>query len=1197
MATQKPKCGKCGRFHTGVCMEGPGACYACGKMGHFAKDCNSNVQEQKKVPARVFALSKAEADASPSVVSGNVLIAGIPAYVIVDSGATHSFASNMYVRKLGKPLDKVGAMYTVSLPSGKTMNSDQILRGCNILIDGRELFVDLVVLDMPDYEVILGMDWLSKYNANIDCKKKIVTFRPPGKDEFLFVGSTQKLRTPIISAMKARRLLDSGCMGYLASVVDIDLEEESKPENIPVVCDFLDVFPEDLPGLPPDREIEFVIDLIPGTAPISKSPYRMAPTELKELKVQLQELLDKGFIRPSFSPWGAPVLFVEKKDGTLRLCIDYRELNKVTIKNKYPLPRIDDLFDQLQGSSVFSKIDLRSGYHQLKIKDDDVQKTAFRTRYGHYEFLVMPFGLTNAPAAFMDLMNRVFKDYLDQFVIVFIDDILIYSRSMDEHVEHLRIVLDILKEKQLYAKFKKCEFWLDKVSFLGHVVSKDGISVDPGKVEAVSNWSQPTNVSEVRSFLGLAGYYRWFVEGFSRLASPLTNLTRKNVKFQWSDACVKSFVELKKRLITAPILAIPTGSGGMVVYSDASKSGLGCVLMQNGRVIAYASRQLKDYEKNYPTHDLELAAVVFALKIWRHYLYGERCEIYTDHKSLKYFFTQKELNMRQRRWLELVKDYDCAINYHPGKANVVADALSRKSSASVSMMKVIQEPLLLELQRLGIEIVPLGFCASILAMSIRPTLLESIKESQLTDKFTEQMKKKVESGIAVNFVKTSDDMLKFKNRLFVPKAGDLRREILREAHSTPYSVHPGTTKMYKDLKMHYWWPRMKKDVVEYVAQCLTCQQIKAEHQRPAGKLQPLDIPEWKWEHITMDFVVGLPRTREGHDSIWVIVDRLTKSAHFLPVHTTYKMDEYAKIYVKEIVRLHGVPVTIISDRDPKFTSSFWKSLHAALGTKLAFSTAFHPQTDGQSERTIQTLEDMLRACVFDFQKSWNVYLPLVEFSYNNSYHSSIGMAPYEALYGRKCRSPIHWDELGERKYLGPDLVQKTSEAIEKIRQRLLTAQSRQKSYADPRHRDVEFKVGDEVFLKVAPMKGVMRFGKKGKLSPRYVGPFEILETIGKVAYRVALPPALATIHNVFHVSMLKKYVADPSHKLNYEPLQLQQDLSYEEVPIKILATEKRELRNRKISLVKVLWRNHTVEEATWEREDEMRNKYPSLFGE
>ncbi|KAI3443800.1 hypothetical protein Pfo_000465 [Paulownia fortunei] len=572
-----------------------------------------------------------------------------------------------------------------------------------------------------NFEVILGMDWLTKYHATIDCNKKIVIFQPPGEEQFMFNGISFSRSLPIISALKAQKMLNKGCVGYLASVLDTSVEAQLKPENVDVVQEFVEVFPDDLPGLPPNREIEFVIDVMPGTTSISKAPYRMAPNRI-----------ERGFIRPSYSPWGAPVLFVKKKDGTLRLCIDYRELNKITVKNKYPLPRIDDLFDQLQGASVFSKIDLRSGYHQLKIKEEDIPKTAFRTRYGHYEFLVMPFGLTNAPAAFMDLMNRVFKQYLDKFVIVFIDDILIYSRDKEEHKEHLKIVLQVLKEKQLYAKFKKCEFWLEQVVFLGHVVSKDGISVDPSKVEAVIKWPTPTNVSEVRSFLGLAGYYRRFVQGFSKIATPMTMLTRKNVKFLWTNACERSFEELKQKLTTAPVLTIPTGIGGFVVYSDASKNGLGAVLMQNGKVIAYASRQLKEYEKNYPTHDLELAAVVFALKIWRHYLYGEKCEIYTDHKSLKYFFTQKELNMRQRRWLELVKDYDCVINYHPGKANVVADALSRKSTSSLF---VIQKSILLDLQRLELEIVPKGKKCLLSALVLRPVLQDRIREGQKVDTF------------------------------------------------------------------------------------------------------------------------------------------------------------------------------------------------------------------------------------------------------------------------------------------------------------------------------------------------------------------------------------------------------------------------------------------------------------------------------
>ena len=388
----------------------------------------------------------------------------------------------------------------------------------------------------------------------------------------------------------------------------------------------------------------------------------------------------------------------------MRLCIDYRQLNKVTVRNKYPLPRIDDLFDQLQGAKVFSKIDLRSDYHQLKVKQEDIPKTAFLTRYGHYEFLVTPFGLTNALAAFMDVMNRMFKPYLDQFVIAFIDDILVYSKTQDEHEEHLRMVLQILREQKLYAKFKKCEFWLDEVMFWGHVISKDGIFVDPKKVEVVVNWPRPTNVSEIRSFLGLVGYYRRFIEGFSRKEGPLTRLTQKNAKFLWKDECEKSFQELKDRFVSAPVLTLPIGSGGFVIYSDASQKGLGCVLMQHGKVIAYASWLLKMYEQNYPTHDLELAVVVFALKIWRHYLYRETCEIYIDHKSLKYLFSKKELNMRQRRWIELLKDYDCTIHYHLGKANVVADALSRKSSGRVASIILRKRLFFEELKEITVEL-------------------------------------------------------------------------------------------------------------------------------------------------------------------------------------------------------------------------------------------------------------------------------------------------------------------------------------------------------------------------------------------------------------------------------------------------------------------------------------------------------------
>ena len=553
------------------------------------------IQSGIRTQAQVFSVTQQEADASPDVITGMISVYDHDAYALVDPGATHSFISVPFTERHQIESQPIDGRMVVSVPNGDTMISERIVPGSRLVIQNKDFPADLIVLSIHDFDIILGMDWLSKHRATLDCYKKevrLVCLEEPG---VIFRGIRREIAPSLINAMTASKMLRKGCQGYLAFIVD-RRQEGTRLEDIPIIKEFPDVFPDNISGLPPDREVEFTIDLIPETEPISIPPYRMAPAELRELKAQLEDLLSKGFIRPSISPWGAPVLFVKKKDGSLRLCIDYRQLNRVTIRNQYPLPRIDELFNQLQGSRVYSKIDLRSGYHQLRVQESDVPKTSFRTRYGHYEFLVMPFGLTNAPTAFMDLMNRVFQPYLDRFVIVFIDDILVYSGSSEEHSEHLRIVLQTLRERQLYAKLSKCQFWLDRVAFLGHVISAEGMSVDPQKIEAVVNWKPPKNVSEVKSFLGLAGYYRKFVEGFSKIAAPLTKLTRKDVKYDWVDACQKSFDELKGRLTSAPVLALPNGRDGFVVYSDASRQGLGCVLMQNDRVIAYASRQLKKHE-------------------------------------------------------------------------------------------------------------------------------------------------------------------------------------------------------------------------------------------------------------------------------------------------------------------------------------------------------------------------------------------------------------------------------------------------------------------------------------------------------------------------------------------------------------------------------------------------------------------------
>ncbi|GJX20283.1 putative nucleotidyltransferase, ribonuclease H [Tanacetum coccineum] len=616
----------------------------------------------------------------------------------------------------------------------------------------------------------------------------------------------------------------------------------------------------------------------------------MAPIELKELKDQLQELLERGFIRPSVSPWGAPVLFVKKKDGSMRLCIDYRELNKITIRNRYPLPRIDDLFDQLQGAKHFSKIDLRSGYHQLRVKEQDISKTAFRTRYGHYEFLVMPFGLTNAPVVFMDLMNRVFHEFLDKFVIVFIDDILVFSKSKEEHEEHLRTVLQILRQVEIIAKFSIVEFWLCK-------------------------WS---NVSEEGNTMGIG-------EASERVRSSMERRAREK-------ELLKS---LRQRLVSSPL----------------------SYFHLHGESDCLCSRPTKPLRLIYPTHDLELAAI--------------------------------------RRWLELLKDYDTNIQYHPGKANVVADALSRKSGMIAGIK--VEEEIIRDLERLDIELCVRGQNGFWASLRVEPNLISQIKAAQKDDGEIWAIIQNIDQQ--TEFRVDDDGILWQGTKLCVPEDPTLREALMTEAHSSPFSIHPGSTKMYHDLKQHFWWSGMKRDVATFVSKCLTCQQVKIEHQRASGLLQPLEIPVWKWDEISMDFVTGLPRTQRKHDAIWVVVDRLTKSAHFLPIRKDY----------------------------PK-----------AWGTRLKFSTAFHPETDGQSERTIQTLEDMLRSCALEWAGNWDDYICLVEFAYNNSWHASIKCAPFEMLYG----------------------IEVTNEkALAVAQEKLKEAQTRQKSYDDRHRRALEFQPG------------------------------------------------------------------------------------------------------------------------------------------
>nr|GEV94764.1 putative reverse transcriptase domain-containing protein [Tanacetum cinerariifolium] len=642
------KCTKCGKLghRTERCRTSKMSCYNCNEKGHRKRDCpklGRNGQGGNN-HGGVYQLGVVNVQEDPKVVTGTFLLNNHYATVLFDSGADRSFISTKFSTLIYiKPVE-IDTSYEVELADEdhdlsfqhKIVSTNNVLKGCTLNLLNHSFPIDLMVIELGSFDVIIGMDWLSKNDAAILCGEKKV--RIPLKNKVLIIeGDRNQSRLKIISCIKARKYIENGCELFLTQVTRT-MSKEKRVEDVPVIRNFLEVFLKDLPGLSSPRQVEFRIDLIPGATPVAHAPYHLAPSELKEIYEQLKELFEKGFIRPSSSPWGAPVLFIKKKDGSFRMCIDYRELNKLTIKNKYLLPRIDDLFDQLQGSSVYSKIDLRSGYHQLHIREEDIPITVFRTRYGHYEFQVMPFGLTNAPAVFMDLMNRVCKLYLDKFVIVFIDNILIYSKTKEEHGEHLKTILKLLKDKKLYSKFSKCGFWINSIQFLRHVIDSSGIHVDPAKIEAIKSWAVPTSPTEVRQFLGLAGYYRRFIKEFSLIAKPLTKLTQKNKPFVWGNNEEEAFQTLKRKLCSASILSLPDGSEDFVVYCDASLRGFGAVLMQHENVIAYASRQLWKNEENYTTHNLELGAanvVVDALSRKDKELIHVRALVVTVHNNLR----------------------------------------------------------------------------------------------------------------------------------------------------------------------------------------------------------------------------------------------------------------------------------------------------------------------------------------------------------------------------------------------------------------------------------------------------------------------------------------------------------------------------------------------------------------------------------
>ena len=857
--------------------------------------------------------------------------------------------------------------------------------------------------------------------------------------------------------------------------------------------------------------------------------------------------MTQGSFSRGKTAYGAPVLFQRKHDGSLRMCIDYRALNKITLKNKYPIPHIGDLFDQLGQARVFTKLDLRSGYYQVRIAEGDEPKTACVTRYGLFEFKVMPFGLTNAPATFCTLMNKVLQPFLDKFVVVYLDDIVVYSQGLAEHLEHLRQVFQALLDNELYVKREKCRFAVEEVDFLGHVIGKGRVRMDKAKVRAIAEWEPPTRIPELRSFLGLANYYRRFVKGYSDIATPLTDLLKKGRAWEWDVKCQEAFENLKAALIEEPVLALPDFAKPFEVHSDASDYAIGGVLMQDGHPIAFESRKLNDAERRYTVQEKEMTAVVHCLRTWRHYLLGAAFVVKTDNVATSYFQSQKKLSPKQARWQDFLAEFDYTLEYKPGRGNVVADALSRKATLAALVQTGSS---LLKRVRVGLHSDPQAL-----------QLLEFAKQGKSRRFWTED-------GL----------LYSTGRRLFVPRYDNLRRDIMKECHDSKWAGHPGVRRTLALASEAYFWPKMEGDIEAYVKTCLVCQQDKTEQQASAGLLQPLPIPERPWESVSMDFITSLP-VSEGCTNIMVVVDRLTKYGIFIPAPKELPAELAAKLFMKNVAKYWGLPQSIICDRDARFTSKFWKELFKLMGSEIHMSTALHPQTDGQTERVNSVLEMYLRHYVSANQRDWAKLLDVAQFSYNLQRSESTQRSPFELVMGQQPMAP-HTIATG---YTGNSpaaykFAKSWQEQADIARAYLAKAAERMKKHADKKRTDREFQVGDLVMLKTSYLVRGTSYHKT-TLQRRYDGPFPVVKRVGKVAYKLELPPEIK-FHPVFHVSLLKPYYQDHEDpgRMQTKRAPFACKASYDKEVQEVLA-QRTVGRDREYL---IHWKGHPQSESSWE---------------
>lgn len=1108
---------------------------------------------------------------SPKTMKMQGHINSAPVTVMIDPGATHNFISAATVERLGLTVEGERE-FSVSLGNGAKVTGKGCCRAVPLGIQGVLVREDFLPLELGNSDLILGVLWLEKLGeVTTNWKQQSMSFMVDGK-RVKWRGDPSMSRTQVSLKAMIRALRKEGG-GLLIEMNQLDGvgdgEKGGGETELPaaisgVLEEYKQVF--EMPtGLPPHRAIEHSIVLKEGTDPVSVRPYRYPQFQKTEIEKLIQEMLAAGIIRPSTSPFSSPVLLVKKKDGSWRFCVDYRALNRATVPDKYPIPVIDELLDELHGSTIFTKLDLKSGYHQIRVKPGDTPKTAFRTHEGHYEFMVMPFGLTNAPATFQSLMNEVFRPYLRKFVLVFFDDILVYSSNETDHVQHLSLVLRMLAEHQLYANSKKCEFGRKEVAYLGHKISAQGVAVDEEKVQAMVAWPTPKNLKGLRGFLGLTGYYRKFVEGYGRIAAPLTELLKKD-QFVWGEKAEESFQALKRAMTTVPVLALPDFSRQFLIEADASGFGLGAVLMQDHRPIAYYSHTLGSRARLKSIYEKELMAIVLAVLKWRHYLMGRQFVVRTDQQSLKYLLEQREVGTEYQRWVSKLMGFDFTIQYKPGNSNRVADALSRREEGEVELQALISQS--------GVD-------------------WAAIHQQLAQDPYIQQLTQEVQEGVKPKVGFTVDQgHLLYKGRIVLPPDSPLVQDVLWAYHDSPIGGHSGEFKTYLRVAQEWYWLGMRKCITNYVRACPTCQQSKSSAQSPAGLLQPLPIPTQVWEDLSMDFIEGLPMS-QGVDTLLVVVDRFTKYAHFLGLRHPFSAVTVAGLFVKEIVRLHGFPTTIVSDRDKVFLSHFWTELFRLHGTNLKRSTSYHPQTDGQTEIVNKALENYLRCFASSQPRQWAKWLPWAEFWYNTSTHMSTNITPFKAVYGRDPPPLVRIGHGQTRVGSLEDQLQERDAILDDLRVQLSSAQQKQKLMADRKRREVQLEVGSFVYLKLQPYRQASLAKRRNdKLSPRFYGPYQVVQRIGSVAYKLDLP-AHSKIHPIFHVSQLKPAIG-PIHRSQALPPLLSPDLVLEATPETLLGVREIPHPQGNTREVLIKWAGLPDFDATWEDAQAIARHFPSF---